>query len=335
MALDSNLRSNSSGLSSSRSPRSSAMRRSIQSKKREQAAQTRLSRSSSKPDDRARLQGRTSAPSIQPRASQRKPQSGKPRRSASLFKNTPLPLMFGIIGLIVIGLIVGVVLHLSPVFAIQQVEANRCDHISPEALGTLADIHDGMTLLTVDSKKIEKRLETNPWIEKAEVVKEFPHTLKIYVTESAPVALVELKGDQGLWYVTRDGRWLAPAGLKEGQTSKDLAQQEGRALITEIEAVQGLTAGSPITDEGVTGAIQYLTGFSDYLSGQIVRIAAPSKESITLALKSGVEISVGAPSQLTLKEQVISALLDQHRDEVTYINVRVPEQPAWRGLEGR
>ena len=54
----------------------------------------------------------------------------------------------------------------------------------------------------------------------------------------------------------------------------------------------------------------------------------------TLTLKSGVTVAFGDASDLELKEADINALLQEHEGKISYINVRVPDRPTYRGDEG-
>ena len=56
-----------------------------------------------------------------------------------------------------------------------------------------------------------------------------------------------------------------------------------------------------------------------------------SVDAISANLTSGVEVSLGSPENIALKERVVTELLDQV-EGITYINVRDPENPTYRAL---
>ncbi|MDO5044784.1 MAG: FtsQ-type POTRA domain-containing protein [Coriobacteriia bacterium] len=119
-----------------------------------------------------------------------------------------------------------------------------------------------------------------------------------------------------------------------GQAAKR-AQDEGLIYIYNIDP--GLTpeAGKQVSDSGLASALKYIEHFSSNLSSHMTYMVAPNKSSITMMLDNGVQVALGDPGDtesIKLKETVITNLLAQHSGEVTYINVRVPNQPAWRGL---
>lgn len=119
-----------------------------------------------------------------------------------------------------------------------------------------------------------------------------------------------------------------------GQAAKK-ARDEGRVLIYGVDDSLAPQAGERVPDGGVAASLQYLREFSANLAPQITQMTCPNKSSVMALLENGVQVSLGVPKnkdEISLKESVILSLLEQHAGEITYINVRVPAQPAWRGL---
>ena len=50
-------------------------------------------------------------------------------------------------------------------------------------------------------------------------------------------------------------------------------------------------------------------------------------------LKSGVEVALGAPTDISEKEEIVRGYLDQSDGHVVRINVRVPSNPAYREID--
>ena len=59
---------------------------------------------------------------------------------------------------------------------------------------------------------------------------------------------------------------------------------------------------------------------------------ATSKESIAIVLSNGIKVSLGAPDDIELKEETILGILDKFQGQISYINVRTPANPTYRGL---
>lgn len=140
------------------------------------------------------------------------------------------------------------------------------------------------------------------------------------------------------WCLGDDDVWIEPINLTvlDGQSANDvalaLAQDMGAVLITDVPTAMSPSAGEAATDEVLKAITQYREQFSKEFADSIVRFSASSVESISCTLKSGVEVSLGAPNNIDIKEEVVKQILEKHPNQVTYINVRVPAQPSYRKL---
>ena len=77
---------------------------------------------------------------------------------------------------------------------------------------------------------------------------------------------------------------------------------------------------------------QFQQGFSDDFAAQVVCYSAPSTENVSCVLESGVEVSLGSPTEISEKERIVEGYLDQSDGKVVRINVRVPSSPAYREI---
>ncbi|MGD9702067.1 MAG: cell division protein FtsQ/DivIB [Acidimicrobiia bacterium] len=118
-----------------------------------------------------------------------------------------LTLVLIVLGIVVI--VIGVLAFLaSPLFSVKQVRVNGALYTTDEVLAPILATVDGEPILTVDTDVVRARIEALPWVRRAEVHTDFPHTLVIDVDERKPAA-VYLGGD-GRWRVIdRDGRIIA------------------------------------------------------------------------------------------------------------------------------
>lgn len=255
--------------------------------------------------------------------------------SAQTVQRKKSSVMTGVLVLTVI-LILGVAAYglarFLPVFQVTEVEANRLTHISDQEIAQLAQISQSDKLLTLDTKAISERIMANPWVADVQIYRSFPSTVKIIVKEKEPCALVHFTTANTYWYVSSEGSWIIPFVVKEGS---DITQQIAATNLPVIETEETnahIQPDSSVTMSGTSAAIALINGLSSQMRSQVATINAPNKDSLVLHLTSGIEVAFGEPKDIELKEQVITALLNEHKDEVTYINVRVPKQPAWRGL---
>lgn len=239
---------------------------------------------------------------------------------------------------LVAALVGYIVLSSTPAFTITSIDAVDTEHLSRENIAKLANVEEGTTLLTLDEEAITANLKRNPWVGSVTFVREFPDRLKIEVTERKVDLLVKMNMGSVCWCLGDDNVWIEPVNLtvQDGQSADDvalsLAQSMGALLVIDVPTSVSPEAGAAATDEVLKAVASYRDQFSDDFHAQIMRFSCPSVESISCTLRSGVEVSLGAPSSISVKESVISEILEKHPNQVTYINVRVPSQPSYRKL---
>ena len=240
--------------------------------------------------------------------------------------------------LLVVALVGFLVLANTPAFTIVSIDAVETEHLTPDNIAKLASIADGTTLLTFDEAQITTNLKRNPWVGSVSYTREFPDKLLIEVTERKVDCLVKMSTGSVCWCLGDDDVWIEPINLTvlDGQSADDvalaLAQDMGAVLITDVPTAMSPSAGEAATDEVLKAIALYREQFSKEFVAQIVRFSASSAESISCTLKSGVEVSLGAPNNIDIKEEDVTQILEKHPNQVTYINVRVPAQPSYRKL---
>ncbi len=94
----------------------------------------------------------------------------------------------------------------------------------------------GESIFKIKPKDIKKRLETIPWVKKAEIIRKFPGTVVIDIEERVPVAMVSLDGK--LFYIDDEGTVFKEASKKD---NKDLpvavgfSKKDGKAISSVIK----------------------------------------------------------------------------------------------------
>ncbi len=240
--------------------------------------------------------------------------------------------------LLVVLLVGFIALSSSPMFTIASIDAEDTEHLSAENIAKLANVEEGTTLLTFDSATITENLKRNPWVGTVSFTREFPDRLKIEVTERRVDCVVKMSTGSVCWCLGEDGVWIEPVNLTvaDGQSADDvalaLAQKMDALLITGVPTSLSPTAGESSNDEVLKAIAAYREQFSEDFSSQVVCYSASSVESVGCTLKSGIEISLGSPTNIDVKEAVIGQILEKHPNQITYINVRVPSQPSYRRI---
>lgn len=245
-------------------------------------------------------------------------------------------IIIAIVAVAVIFVLAVLILWNLPVFTINAIDAKATEHISSDAIANLADVKAGTTLVNVDISQVADNIKKNPWAAQVSVSREFPDKLSIRVTERKASTLVLMSSSDVAWYLGEDGVWIEPFNIatQGSTTAENAALQQasnlGCLLVTSVPSSVSPTAGSKATDASLLGVQEYLKNFSSDFTQQIVSFSAASTDSLTCTLSNGVEVSLGAPTDVDTKEQIITQLLAQHPNQITYINVRVPSNPTYR-----
>jgi cell division protein FtsQ len=159
-------------------------------------------------------------------------------------------------------LVVGAALAHTPAFDVDELRVEGVSHTSEAAVRWASGIHPGDALLTLDESGAERRIEELPWVARADVVREWPGTVRIAVREREPAAAVR-SGDQVLpAVVDRTGRVLdigalvlpgtvtvtgvAPGRIAEGEVLPAAARDALRLALGARERVPGAVASVSI-----------------------------------------------------------------------------------------
>jgi cell division protein FtsQ len=202
-------------------------------------------------------------------------------------------------------------------------DAVRVDGASPAlAAGVRQELrrYDGRSLLTVDASSVEARLAALPAVRSATVDRAFPHTLRVRVVPELPVAVVRRGVDSFL--VSARGRVISPVprgarrALPRIWLPANTAIDVGSVLGGEDG---GLAARSlaALVGSGFPGRVAFVRA----LDGQI-----------TLGLRGGLALQLGAPVDLRLKiaiaHGIVPSLAAPSAGGPTYLDIAVPERPV-------
>jgi cell division protein FtsQ len=213
-----------------------------------------------------------------------------------------------------------VALYRAPILPVRAVEVSGTSHLSKQAVEDLAGIPANSTLLRLPSNRIEKRLQSNPWIARATVEKQLPGTVRLTIVERRPLAVVDA-GGTNLWVVSADGHWLG----------RQTPQDEGMVVVRDVDGIKPV-AGQRSSSMELRNALRVIAGISAELRGITKVVSAPTIDKTALLTKDDVEVFIGSATQLGAKDRIVRQILRSKKDEVVYINVRVVESPIWRGL---
>jgi len=100
-------------------------------------------------------------------------------------------------------------LCLNDFFQITAVKISGNLMTSKEHIATLSRVDIHSNLLAINVPQVQSLLESHPWIEQAEVIRDWPNRLLINLKEKNPVAL--LSRESGLFYLDKKGQIIAAA----------------------------------------------------------------------------------------------------------------------------
>ncbi len=86
----------------------------------------------------------------------------------------------------------------SPYFAMENMDVASTEHISKDEVVMEAGVLPRTNLSRISTRDIANRIHQNIWVKSVSMIKQYPSTLKIRITERKPVALVVGNGTWGI-----------------------------------------------------------------------------------------------------------------------------------------
>ena len=108
---------------------------------------------------------------------------------------------------IILVLVGAVAVLASSLFDVRTVDVQGAVYTDPKELSAIVDSVKGEAILLVDTRQIERRLESIAWVETARVSTQFPHRVFIDIRERKPIATFA-GSDNKYRVIDRDGRVL-------------------------------------------------------------------------------------------------------------------------------
>lgn len=143
---------------------------------------------------------------------------------------------------VVLVLIAAIAVVASPIFDVNDVQVQGAVYTDEDVLQQVIDDLTGEPVLLVDTQAAQRKLEAVPWVERARVITDFPHTVVIDIRERKPVATFQ-GGDQQFRVIDQQGRVLDVLA----------GQPVGLPLVTgnNPDTERGQFAGAPYASAGL------------------------------------------------------------------------------------
>ena len=206
---------------------------------------------------------------------------------------------FGVVMFIGLTLIV----LASPIVAVRTVQVEGAKYADAALVRSVSDSLKGKSVLTVDTKTAQERLESDPWIKSARITTSLPSRAMIQINERIPVA----------WFLGVDNR--ARVIDEDGLV---LSVVEGRP--TQYMWIEG--TGSNLT-AGATSAAAYRAAgqlamsLPSELAPMVEHLGVTGSDQITLTLKTGAVINFGAP--VDMRNKLVNVVVLLRRQDVNSI----------------
>lgn len=201
------------------------------------------------------------------------------------------------------------------VFAVRAVAVTGAPRaVQDDVRRALADTL-GDSLLAVDLDRGRVAVEAIPAVRSVRFDRAYPHTLRVAVVPERPVAIVR-RGKES-FLVSARGRVIetVPRGTTPG-----LARIWVPAGIP-IEPGQ-------IVEGDLRLAVRAVAPLAGRRFPSRVTSVRVSETDLTLRLRSGLELRLGAPIETELKLAVARRLVPELRPGTTYLDVSVPDRPV-------
>jgi cell division protein FtsQ len=229
-------------------------------------------------------------------------------------------------GLVALALAVGTVqLARTPLFGLAAVHVEGTRTLGRDEVLAAADVRPGEPYLGIDLDAIRRRVAALPRVAAARVVRDYPASLRILVSERTPAAAVRARAAAVYWLVAADGAVLEatrrpPAGLP---------RVAGVPLPADVHPGSRLPPpGNPLTN-----ALGALGGMRPDLRRLVVGITARSLDGLEFRLRDGTRVLYGLAVEQPAKDAAVLLVrrtLAREGKEVERIDVRNPSAPAVR-----
>jgi cell division protein FtsQ len=189
------------------------------------------------------------------------------------------------------------------VMGVNSIEVRGATVTSADQLVQTAGILEGTPMMRVDVRAATARLADLPQVASVDVVRQWPRTVVLSVTEREAVAAKKA-----------DGGW-------------DLVDANGIAFVVSAKRPKDLPAIQPSSDELTNTAMtNALAGMSPEIRSKVAKVSADSPVSITLLLrKSGAVVQWGSPDGSQEKSDVLAVLLST---DAGWYDVSNPNTPS-------
>jgi cell division protein FtsQ len=237
------------------------------------------------------------------------------RRVAVLREHAHRRLRWIVAGVVVLVAVCVALLALhTPLLALRHATVQGAQHTGSQAVLQAAGLLTDPPLIDVDPKSVATHVEALPWVAHAVVVRHWPDSVTIIVTERVPLGAL-----------ARPGGGVA------------LVDASGRVLAWQESAPPGLVLVAPVTPgppgtvlaRAALPALQVAAALPSSLAARVVQVRADARGMVTVELRGGLSAVLGSTGALDAKlSSLASVLAGAHVSAPDVINVTIPDEPT-------
>lgn len=226
-----------------------------------------------------------------------------------------------LVGLAVVGLAVGAYgITRSPLLDVDDVVVQGTARVPHAEVVRTAGLSGRTAMVDLDGPTIARRVERLPWVEHAEVTKEWPGRVRIDVVERTPVAAVSVAAPPG-----QPARWVLAD--VSGQVL-DSAPAPAAGLVQVLTTQAPGAPGSSLAP-ATRAAVALAASFRSPLEGRVGRIVIGANGDLELTLDDRIQVLFGSPGEADRKLVALTTLVDRvDLKTAKSIDVRVPSSPV-------
>jgi cell division protein FtsQ len=180
----------------------------------------------------------------------------------------------------------------------------------------------GTSLLKVDLGASLRTVETLPTVASARFDRAYPHTLRVVIVPERAVAVVRQGAHSYL--VSGTGRVIATANRRD---------RPALARIW-VKRTVDIRLGAPTEGDLRTAVSAVAPLAGSRFPGRVSSVTA-TPEVLTLRLRSGLEVRLGDPLDVSLKLAVAARVIPLLAAGTAYLDVAVPERPVAGTLDSQ
>lgn len=207
------------------------------------------------------------------------------------------------------GILLGVfslilVVLASPLFAVRRVEVQGATYTDPVLLQSVTESLRGASVFTVDLDGATRRLEGDPWVQRARLDWYLPNRVVVEIQERRPVA----------WFVGVDNR--ARVLDFDGRV---LAVLEGQP--TQFMRIEGVGPNLPpgsVATLVYQAAAQLAVSFPESLASLVRHVDVKGPDKLGFTLKTGTVVTLGTP--VDVRNKLIQVVTIVNRQDPALIS---------------